>query len=554
MKRGPWPLPSFAAEDIRNPSGRTYERNEVVDKDHPIWTNGELHPGISIAKNRILGIGREGLHHKKIRAGVLYAASAAAYQANALGYQMQVTSGNRWGVASSPNHGQNGLIGDAIDFVVSTEPGGTGSRAAGAKGMQDTYDILAAGAVAAAKYVEKPGVGIGWGRSNGAGHHVEVDDGQRGTHDASDVWPYSDSGSSAFLTFERDFANGSIFTNPKYAKFKDFTYHAPDPNGVIPVNVAPPASVPVPEEEGSDTIEEGAPPSNTVSPATQNEETFPTDETNQQASSPQNSATPAPPTPPLTTPAAEQNYSAAKKTALLSISSSPTSPPVAAPPIHKANPQASGTRIAGSSSPPPTPKPGPSPESLPNETRAAPQANPPASSPPNAFGPPIIAPADEVVYVAPDKAFSFPLPAGAKIERKAQDAATWVTDAVSSDDKLRVTVLQVELKLDGASPELLKQMLEESSRPYFQGWLEPIKTSAKEVKGDMRVRPIKVDGVDALELSIIYLRGDANDPRTGKAVYIVTPERTIFIGSTVRAGGEAQFERVFQGLRLNLQP
>ena len=184
--------------------------------NHPIWTSGELHPQLLERKERILGIGREGEHYHNIRAGTLYATSASADKAEKLGYHLYVTSGNRWGVSTSPITDENKEVGDSIDFVVAAKPGGEGARLpADKKGMQETYDILAAAVVAGAN-------GIGWGRDNGAGHHVEVDDAQRGTPGVEDVWPYTDNGAIPFLTFEKDYASKKIHTNPAYQDYVDY--------------------------------------------------------------------------------------------------------------------------------------------------------------------------------------------------------------------------------------------------------------------------------------------------------------------------------------------
>ncbi len=222
MTSGSFPPVTYVQEDVSSGKERSYARNEIVGPRHPIWKSGEIHPLIAASKNRALGIGREGQQRDTMRAGTIYAASAAAHAAEARGFYFQLTSGNRWGVSTSPNHGQNGGLGDAIDFVISTKPDGAGARLEGAEGKKHTYDILACAAVAAAKDFTKPGVGVGWGRSNGAGHHIEVDDAQRGAPDAADVWPYSDSGDSSFLSFERDYANGTIFKKEAYLIYQDY--------------------------------------------------------------------------------------------------------------------------------------------------------------------------------------------------------------------------------------------------------------------------------------------------------------------------------------------
>jgi hypothetical protein len=222
MKDGSFPPVSYLQEDLPDGKNRSFLRNDVVGPRHPIWRTGELNPAVVASKNRILGIGREGEQRDTIRAGTLYAASAAAHAAQSFGFYFQVTSGNRWGVSTTPNHGQNGELGDAIDFVITTKPQGAGSGLEGPDGKQRTYDILACAANAAARDLAKPGVGVGWGRTNGAGHHIEVDDTQRGAADVTDVWPYTDSGDSSFLGFERDFANKVIFNNPDYAKYQNY--------------------------------------------------------------------------------------------------------------------------------------------------------------------------------------------------------------------------------------------------------------------------------------------------------------------------------------------
>ncbi len=223
-----WPPAQYAADDQPVGDGRTWGRQDVVSKDHPIWESGEIHPSIVARKDRILGLSRSGLHYRKIRCGVLYAASASAHKAEALGYHLYVTSGNRWAVSSSPNHAQNGLIGDSIDFIITTKPGGAGARLPSTRdGRLDSYDILAAAIVAGAN-------GIGWGRGNNAGHHVEVDDAQRGSPGYEDVWNYDDGDTAEFLQLEMDFARNRVQTNPKYAEYKGYYYGKlkpkPDPD------------------------------------------------------------------------------------------------------------------------------------------------------------------------------------------------------------------------------------------------------------------------------------------------------------------------------------
>ena len=240
-----WPPDSFLVDDRPTGDQRTYLRNDNAGENHPIWYWGELHPRLLERKDRILGIGREGQHCHRIRVGTLYAASAAAYKAEQLGYHLYVTSGNRWGVSTSPNHGQNGDIGDAIDFVVTKKPEGQGDTISGdQKGMQETYDVLSAAVACGAN-------GIGWGRSNGAGHHVEVDDAQRDGPSADDVWPYCDDSTPTFLRFEKDYSAGKIQTDPVYQDYRDYYYRKGQarPDNFVPRKQTQPAKPSAPETD-----------------------------------------------------------------------------------------------------------------------------------------------------------------------------------------------------------------------------------------------------------------------------------------------------------------
>jgi hypothetical protein len=137
--------------------------------------------------------------------------------------------------------------------VVSTKPNGEGARLSGdRKGRLETYDILAAAVAAGAN-------GIGWGRDNGAGHHVEVDDPQRGAPGPEDVWPYSDHSAIEFLAFEKDFSSQRIHSDPKYASYHGY-YHgiglprSPRPGGPGPIIANP--GLPVPPEPVDDGEED----------------------------------------------------------------------------------------------------------------------------------------------------------------------------------------------------------------------------------------------------------------------------------------------------------
>ena len=93
---------------------------ELIDKNSAVWRHPGLHPSLKRKKNRILGY-RGDKHESKrhdIYTGTLKAVNAAAWQAEAEGYTLYVTSGNRWGISKSKRHAQDGGPGGDIDFVV----------------------------------------------------------------------------------------------------------------------------------------------------------------------------------------------------------------------------------------------------------------------------------------------------------------------------------------------------------------------------------------------------------------------------------------------------
>ena len=190
-------LPSIGSEGS---SELTWGKDTEIDKNHPLWESGQLHPSIASAKNRILGYRGDGhdAKNKKTWAGTIYNANAAAIKAEELGYRLDVTSGNRTGVSTSHRHGQRGQTGDAIDFVI-VDPK-TGKRAPDDVQKQVLENGIAAGATS-----------FGVGTNNGAGHHLSYEKGEYGGPGSRmKAWAY-DRGGRRMLPGLREWANKGEF-------------------------------------------------------------------------------------------------------------------------------------------------------------------------------------------------------------------------------------------------------------------------------------------------------------------------------------------------------
>ena len=105
---------TFGSRDFSSKDFMQDNRPIIIHSNSRLW--GELHPSLVEQKNKILGISEVGDHRHEMYSNVLIAASQAAYKAEELGCEFKVISGNRTGVSHSPNHAQNGLAGNAIDF------------------------------------------------------------------------------------------------------------------------------------------------------------------------------------------------------------------------------------------------------------------------------------------------------------------------------------------------------------------------------------------------------------------------------------------------------
>jgi len=157
--------------------------------------------------------------------------------------------------------------------------------------------------------------------------------------------------------------------------------------------------------------------------------------------------------------------------------------------------------------------------------------------------------AEETTYQSPDLCFSFPVSDGMQTQRNALDPKTFMTTAVSGDGKLHIKVMNMGLKLN-APPEKMKFMLQESARPYFEGWLGPFQKEAREFKITRQVSETRLNRHDALVMEVNYLRGDADDPRKGKAIYLITPNQTYLITATAKSGGEQALNHFFEGFKI----
>lgn len=146
-------------------------------------------------------------------------------------------------------------------------------------------------------------------------------------------------------------------------------------------------------------------------------------------------------------------------------------------------------------------------------------------------------------YVDPDGYFTMDVPGGWKVVHSEDDNGKH-TLFTSEKGIGTIEFLVIPLPPLAASPDDLRaRLLAELSRPYFTGWLGGFKGQVKNVKAE-KVKKIKVDGKDALRLSVSYERGDASDPRKGHATFLLGKSATFFFALTGTRDGYGPTEKI----------
>jgi hypothetical protein len=91
--------------------------------------------------------------------------------------------------------------------------------------------------------------------------------------------------------------------------------------------------------------------------------------------------------------------------------------------------------------------------------------------------------------------------------------------------------------------------LADSSRPYFQGWIEALSGQAR-AEGTGDVRPMQFNNSSAMGMDVTYYRGDADDPRRGRAVYLFGDSKTFFISLTAGSALFGELEEIVSTMRI----
>ena len=144
-------------------------------------------------------------------------------------------------------------------------------------------------------------------------------------------------------------------------------------------------------------------------------------------------------------------------------------------------------------------------------------------------------------YSDPDHAFAIKIPDGWKVEREEKDEAYLTVIRPNQYRAANLSIMTIKAapaKTDTA--ELKSHMLVESSKPFFQGWINGLREQAR-VEGTGNIYPTRFGDFDALRMDVTYYREDADDPRQGYSVFLIGSKTTFFISLT---GSQARFKEL----------
>jgi hypothetical protein len=154
------------------------------------------------------------------------------------------------------------------------------------------------------------------------------------------------------------------------------------------------------------------------------------------------------------------------------------------------------------------------------------------------------------VYADPDDAFAVNIPAGWQVEREEHDGASMTAIRPGHHRAHNIAIMTVKAApAPTDSAELKSFTLTDSSKPFFKGWLEGLREQAR-VEGTGEVYPTRFDNSSALRMDVTYYRGDADDPRQGRCVYLIGKRTTFFICLTASSSRFGELEEVTSTLRI----
>jgi hypothetical protein len=142
-------------------------------------------------------------------------------------------------------------------------------------------------------------------------------------------------------------------------------------------------------------------------------------------------------------------------------------------------------------------------------------------------------------YRDPGGVFTIQVPDGWKVERK-RDSIGWTTLISSDSHVAKLLVMNGPIPSTEAQPADLKdRLLLEMSRPFFSGWFEGLRQQAR-ARVTQKAHRTRVQSINALQMRVSYQRGDAHDPREGRAIFLLSERNVFFVVlSGSRAGLEA---------------
>jgi hypothetical protein len=154
------------------------------------------------------------------------------------------------------------------------------------------------------------------------------------------------------------------------------------------------------------------------------------------------------------------------------------------------------------------------------------------------------------LYTDPDGAFALNLAADWQVERAEAQGGYMTTVRPPQEGAANLSILTIKAappKTD--DPELQAFTLSDSSGPFFQGWVDGLREQAR-VEGGSVFLPTRLDDVSGLRTDVTYYRGDANDPRRGRAIYLIGDHTTFFVSLTASSQRFGELEEIVSTLRI----
>jgi hypothetical protein len=154
------------------------------------------------------------------------------------------------------------------------------------------------------------------------------------------------------------------------------------------------------------------------------------------------------------------------------------------------------------------------------------------------------------LYTDPDDSFAVDIPAGWQVERSEHDGAYMTVIRPDQRRADNVSIMTIKAAAAATDPAELKSfMLTESSKPFFENWLDGLREQAR-VEGTGEVEPVRFDNLSALRMDVTYYRGDADDPRRGRCVFLLGSRTTFFICLTASSSRFKALEDVTSTLQV----